>query len=383
MKPIIFLYGFTVVSILIYSYTQVDLNLTLFTFSVYQHIQNLLLKIGYFHRPLSTLIYLAIVTSLTICYIWLIYQQKSASPKNSKYIKLLLFITLILLFAYPAFSYDIFNYIFDARIFVLHKSNPWTLTALDFPDDLWTRFMRWTHRTYPYGPTWLPLTIPFYAIGLHKFTLTLVSFKLLGLVSYLAATFSIYQIAKTIKLHNPWLSVILFAFNPLIIIESIVSPHLDITMAALMVLGIWLILSHSKTFGFISLVISAGIKYVSIGIFPAVLLYLTKKISFSQMIELGVLLTYMLTLLVISQREILPWYLITPFALTVLIPKNKIAISLMLSLTPAALLRYAPFIYIGDYTPWVSQARNLITGILVVSLLTIFFLLHKSLFKHK
>jgi len=64
-----------------------------------------------------------------------------------------------LLFSYPFLSHDLFNYLFDAKIVTFYHQNPYILKALDFPSDPWLRFMHWTHRTYPYGPSFLFLTL--------------------------------------------------------------------------------------------------------------------------------------------------------------------------------------------------------------------------------
>src|SRR3972149_4667416 len=62
MNKFIF-YGWIIssVGLLLYSFTQVDLSLTLSQVSVWQTIQKLLQQIGYFNRPLSTLIFLLIM----------------------------------------------------------------------------------------------------------------------------------------------------------------------------------------------------------------------------------------------------------------------------------------------------------------------------------
>src|SRR5690606_35288491 len=109
-------------------------------------------SIGYFNRPLSTLFFLFVTSLLHLCYFGLIYQAKRHILIFSNIIKLVLITALLLLFAYPAFSYDLFNYIFNPRLLIHHHVNLYEFTALDFPDDLLTRFMHRTHRTYPYGP---------------------------------------------------------------------------------------------------------------------------------------------------------------------------------------------------------------------------------------
>lgn len=357
-----------IVMLAIYSYSQVDLNLTLASHPYYQNFQKTLTQLGYYQRNISTLIYIILVISLTLNYFWLIYQSKIGQFKLSNMIKVVLIVSFVLTIAYPAFSHDIFNYIFDARILVEHQKNPYLHTALDFPDDLWTRFMRWTHRTYPYGPTWLPISILFYLLGIGKFTLTLISFKFLSLLSFLLGGYGLYRLLKIYSPTSATLGLTLYLFNPVILIEGLLSAHLDMTMAGLMLLGLSFILTQKKIVGWGLLVVSFGIKYTSAAIIPGVILFQKKRISFSQFAKICLILSYLLTMIIISQREILPWYFIVPFSLTALIPSNRIATSLMFSLIPATLVRYAPYLYIGEYTPWVLQVRNLATLIIGVGI---------------
>lgn len=354
----------------IYSFTQVDLNLTLSSNSLYLQAQSYLTQLGYFNRPLSTFIYIVIVISLLITYFGLIYQSKMGKLELSKHIKVSLIVSILLTLAYPAFSYDIFNYIFDARILVEHSQNPYTHMALDFPSDDWTRFMRWTHRTYPYGPTWLPITIPAYFVGLGKFITTLISFKLLGLVGYWLGGWGIYKVMKTYQPKLVSLGMVLYLSNPLILIEGLVSAHLDMLMAGLMLAGLGLMVTNKKMAGYISVGISIGIKYVSGAVVVPLWLWQRKTINYSQFVVICVALSYVLTLIVISQREILPWYFLVPFGLTVLLPKSQKLVALMIGLTPALLLRYAPFLYYGDYIPQVIWWRNGLT-VVVGTLLTL------------
>lgn len=349
-------YCFGLVLLLVYSYTQVDLNLTLSSLPLYLRFQEPLTAIGYFNRPLSSLIYIAILILLHLGYFGMIHQSKDKRLTSGNIIKLLLTTTFLLLFAYPAFSYDLFNYIFDARILLTHQSNPLTHTALDFPADTWTRFMRWTHRSYPYGPAWLLITLPFYAIGLGKFVLTLISFKLLSSLSYLLACWSIWHFTSRHQPKVKTLALLLFAFNPLVIIESLVSSHLDITMAALAVFA-FASFSHSRPLAWVSLVISGLVKFVTFSLLPFLIVFKRHPSQWPQILKVSIIFVYLTTLIVIFKREILPWYALTPFALTSLLPSWRFNLRLMLSLTPALLLLYLPYIYQGSYTPWVIQTR--------------------------
>ena len=159
------LHFFAVVALFFYSFTQVDLGLTIMRWQFWQGVQQAFQSIGYFNRPLSTVLYGFIVLLLFVSYLsflWLAMKKKL----QIQYIwKIIGITTLILLFSYNAFSYDLFNYIFDAKIITYYQQNPYEHKALDYQGDPMLAFMHWTHRVYPYGPTWLILTVPLSFFG--------------------------------------------------------------------------------------------------------------------------------------------------------------------------------------------------------------------------
>ncbi len=163
-------YGLGLLALTIYSYSQIDLNLTLSSNAVYQSFQQTMIWLGYFNRPLSTTIFLVLVFLLFAIYYLLLRLVKQGRLEERQFWILVILTLGISVFAYPAFSHDIFNYMFDARIVTTYGLSPYQYKALDFPADLWIRFMHWTHRYYPYGPTWLLLTLPFSFSGFGKFT---------------------------------------------------------------------------------------------------------------------------------------------------------------------------------------------------------------------
>ncbi len=360
-KLAVFLYGLTLVGLLGYSFSQVDLNLTLSSNPWYQIVQQRLIFLGYFKRQTSTFIYLFLLLLLFICQGFFFLEAKRKKVSENFVWKLSLLSCSILLFSYPAFSYDIFNYIFDTRILVTHHLNPWKFTALDFPHDLWTRFMRWTHRTYPYGPAWLLLTIPFYFFGAGKFTFTLLAYKLLGAVSYLVCIWAIRKILKAISSKETVLGMIVFALNPLVIIESLVNAHLDVTMAALLLIAVLFRIRGKIIFAWIFFILSAGIKFVTASALPAWVWWKGRQERFqtNALVMLGCI--SIVTLIVIIYREPLPWYLVTPLAVVALLPQQKALILLAQALSLGMMLRYAPYLLHGDYSDWVRTTRDLLT----------------------
>jgi hypothetical protein len=107
-----------VLSLFFYSFTQIDLGLTLTRISFWQILQKNFQLIGYFHRPLSACLYCLILILLFSFYLLILkgVQKKWLSEKQVW--GLIIFTVVLLWLSYNAFSYDLFNYIFDAKTLV-------------------------------------------------------------------------------------------------------------------------------------------------------------------------------------------------------------------------------------------------------------------------
>ena len=316
----------------VYSFSQVDLNLTLSSNPVYQSFQKQLTYLGYFNRPLSTGIYVFLILLLATSY-WLL--AKSAAKKILTHRQLWMFISLtviMLIFSYPAFSHDIFNYMFDARIVTKYGLSPWEYKALDFPADTWTRFMRWTHRPSVYPPVWIGISLLPSLLGLGKFTLTLFLFKLLAASFYLGC-------CKLIsKLNHP--ALVLFAFNPLVIIETLVNGHMEIAMAFFGLLAIYL--SRRKLLSWLSFFASIGIKYMTVWLLPVII----NPKYLRQSVWLGIVLVIAWVIYYGFQ----PWYLLWVLPFVYLLPLNSLEVKLLTLASIAALFWNVPFVV--GLLPW-------------------------------
>lgn len=345
-------YSLLAIFLFFYSLTQVDLNLTLSKISLWFAIQDFFQYIGYFQRPLSTAIYLIIIFLLFSLYFLLLKLVKQKKLRERQMWVLILITAGILLFSYPAFSHDIFNYLFYPRILVKYHLNPYQARALDFPQDPWTRFMHWTHNTYPYGPSWLILSVPLYVVGLGKFLFTLMSFKLASALSYLGSIYLLGKILGKIDQKKKLLGMAFFAFNPLVIIEALVSVHHESVMIFLTLLFVHFLTKGKRILSFLFFLLSAGIKYVTAPLFPLLFIGFKKRLSLVLMAA-----TF---LYVISKREIQPWYLLWVFPFIALnIQPRLIWISAGLSF--GLLCRYAPFLYYGHWDPPVPMIKFWVT----------------------
>ena len=360
-------YCLILASLFLYSFTQIDLNLTLSRASFFQSIQQFFIQIGYFQRPLSTTFFLIIILALFIFYglVLRLVAQNKISKRQLWWLTGLS--AVILLFSYPAFSHDLFNYMFDARIFTNYHLNPYYFKALDFPQDPWTRFMHWTHRDYPYGPSWLILSLPFSYLGFGKFLLTLFNFKILMAISYLWAIYLIGKILEKISPKEQILGMAFFALNPLIVIESLVSAHHDIVMMFFALLAIYLIFVGKKLHSFFCFAISVGIKYVTAPLLPLLILGFRKN--------LAIILSILSLLYVVNQMEIQPWYFLWVLPFIALSPKNRFFAFLAFGFSLGLLLRYTPFLYLGHWNDPAPTIKKWVTTVPTVIAFLMFLLL--------
>jgi hypothetical protein len=323
-KIIYFLYFIVVGLFSIYSYALVDLNLTLFNHKIWDNFRSFIIQIGYFNRGLSTTIYFSGIIILFLLY----FLTKKAKPDP---LKLALVIGLVSLIAYPFLSHDLFNYMFDAKILTFYGKNPYFFRALDFPTDHWSRFMHWTHRVYPYGPTFLPITlIPSFLSG-GKFILSLLFFKMTFVSFYLAAVWAINKVDKS--------KALIIATHPLIIIEGLITPHNDLIAMSLGLIGIYLLFNKKNIWSRILFIISGLIKYTTLPI-----LILSKKnkwlnlLSFIGILSLLVYLSFF--------KEIQPWYFLTLFIFVPIYPQLFAKIDFFIL---GLLCSYYPYIMLGGW----------------------------------
>jgi len=352
----------------LYSYTQVDLSLTLSRASIIQTIEKGFQYIGWFNRPLSTYLYIGVFVFLFSLYFLTLRLISKSAISSTVIWRIIIIATVILAFSYTAFSRDIFNYIFDARIISFYHQNPYFHKALDYPGDPMLSFMHWTHRTYPYGPFWLVLTVPLTFIGNNFFLLTFFLFKFLMAGFFLITAWSIGKIAHILKLKNTLLPIAAFALNPFVFTESLVSAHNDIVMMGMAMLGTYYILRKERVKGSVLYVLSIGIKFVTalfiIGYF--ILLGLSKTKYF---IGLSIILMIVGVILAALRTNFQPWYLLYVVPFAVLMIEKQIVRYPLFIFSITNIIYYIPYLHEGSWNePIPTFLNNLVLGATILSL---------------
>jgi len=372
-KFVIIGYLLIIIGLFFYSFTQVDLSLTLSQWSIWQVVQKFSQHIGYFQRPLSSFFFSAIVLTLFIFYLVILYEvhKKKISKKTMWF--LIIATTVILTFSYNAFSYDLFNYMFDAKIVTYYNQNPYVHKALDYASDPMLSFMHWTHRVFPYGPVWLALTVPL-SIGLKFFLPTFFLFKILISMSFLGTVFFIGKILQKFSLKDELFGVAFFALNPLVIIESLVSAHNDIVMMFFAMVAVYLLMNKKYVRSLILLILSIGVKFATAFVLPIYLLvyFFEKKkmVNWKIIFSLITILMIIPVILASYRTNFQPWYLLNILPLAALVSRNYYIFIPSVILSLFSTFEYLPFLYLGNWdNPVPSILFWMTTSSIVLSLL--------------
>jgi len=315
-----------VIGLAIYSYALIDPNLTLINHPLWISFRDPMVNLGYNMRPTSANIYLVLLTVLFLSHLIFVKNYKTLHPY-----RLSLFIGLVLLLSYPLFSHDFFNYIFDAKILTFYGKNPYQYMPGDFYQDEWLRFMHWTHRTYPYGPSFLIISLVPSFLAMGKFILNYVFFKAVFVAAY------IIGVLYFEKMNKRW--AVIFATHPLILIEGVINAHNDMISVTLAVIGVYYIWQKRQVFSRIWLLLSAGIKYLTL---PVVIL--SKKNKMLNTVALGLQIILLGYLTIYSQIQ--PWYFLPLFIFLPFFPKLIDKLQLFFF---GLLISYYPYIRYGGW----------------------------------
>jgi hypothetical protein len=348
-------------ALVIFSYLFVDPNLKYLEFILSNYYQE--------NRQAVTLIYLFLLVGLFIAYFYIL-------KSNIKIKQFKILITLILIigiFSYPAMlSYDIFNYLTTAKVLFFYQENPYLIMPIEFSGEPFLDFTRATNKTALYGPVWIALSgIPF-MLGLGKFIAVIFGLKVLVFAFFTGILYFIFKITGDIK------SVMFFALNPLVLIETAISGHNDVVMI-FFALSAFYLLSKNKLFlPIFLLIISILVKFATVLLVPVFVYVIYKKIinkpvNYQRVYLYSAISMAVIFLLSPIREEMYPWYAIwfLPF---VALTENKILKIFTIFLSFGLMLRYLPYMYLGSYegiTPYVREIL-FILPIVVFILLLIF-----------
>lgn len=145
---------------------------------------------------------------------------------------------LTLLFQPALFSDDVFTYIFSGRILSIYHADPLNTAPIQFPADPYLQWMiSGRQDANIYGPLWLLIASLLSSISTSP-VITLLLYKGLALLSHLVNCVLIWAILTKIAPRRRLLGTLLYAWNPLALIELAGNGHSEGLLSALLLLAV-------------------------------------------------------------------------------------------------------------------------------------------------
>lgn len=346
MRWLLIVFISTIVSLVIFSYGFVDGNLVLSRQPWYAQVVKPLQKLAYVDRGQSTIIFLTLVLSLFFCYGVFLYATLRRYVSLQIIKRILIGTTLFLVLSYPAFSYDMFNYILTAKVTFSYKENPYLIMPVEIENEPMLAYTRASNKVALYGPTWILLTYLPNAFGKGNIWLTIVLFKLTVAGFYLIMLWLIYKITKS------WWNVVFFGLNPLILVETLLSGHNDIVMIVMATAGILLVRKRGvigKGIGILLYIASIFVKGATVVLAP--LFLVQSRLTLEKSLLVAYWLMFAVFLLTPMREELYPWYATWFLAFAALVAQKKARFiqGFSVAMSLGLLLRYLPYIYTREY----------------------------------
>jgi hypothetical protein len=337
------LFFILLIILFVFSYGFIDPGLILTKNSTLLHIFQPMHNIVYVQRPLATVMFALIIVGITLWYLYAFFRTDKVFPSWKKLWISIGLMIVILVCSFSAFSYDLFNYITTAKVAFHYHENPYIVMPTQISNEPYLSFTRAANKVALYGPVWIGLTALPHAFGLGQIWNTIITFKLFITIFYLLFLYFIYRLTKSKR------NVVFFAFNPLIIIEVLVSGHNDIVMMFFAMVGLYCWHEKSKIAGLFFLIVSWFTKIPSVVLAP--LLFL-KKIPWDQFLVYAYgLLSFVFFVFAPMREELYPWYAVWMIVIASFfdLHKRTFLIGWTMCLSFALELRNLPYIYMGYY----------------------------------
>lgn len=177
-----------------------------------------------------------------------------------------------LLLMYPPTAVDLFHYHADARTLWLHGRNPLVVSPAE-TDYLLS--ISWAEQPSPYGPLWSLLTAviaPLMLLGGYPL-LEVLGLKVLAAGSYFACSVLVYHLVARSRPSWAPFAVVLFAWNPFVLLRVVGNGHNDLVMMAFALLALLYARERRWTPALPLLAASVLVKYSSALLGPPLLLY--------------------------------------------------------------------------------------------------------------
>ena len=232
-------------------------------------------------RVEQTIIYLVLLTVLTIFYFLIIKNREKLFKNNKQMYIYIAIISLIFVMVVPFLSSDVFYYLGIGRIDSVYGQNPYYVTIKDFvesgdnsqyleQDTVLAKGYEndWRNTTVVYGPVWTLICTIVAGISFGNIDIALLTLKLLNMIVHMVNCYLIY------RLTGKKLFVLLYGLNPYMFIEGIANVHNDIYIVTFILSSMYFLLKKKNIIAsIVFLALATAIKYFAILLLPFMIIY--------------------------------------------------------------------------------------------------------------
>jgi hypothetical protein len=171
---------------------------------------------------------------------------------------------------YPFSATDVYAYIMLARIWTHHHRNPLLEAPASFPQDPFARYVHnWAKEPSPYGPFWTILSAPAGLASEWGLLPAILAFKGLNLLAYLGSAALIWGTLRRLRPGREAWGALLFAWNPLVLLDGLANAHNDMLVAFFLSLCFWFVARGRRGLASGAVVLAGLVKYVPLLLLPA------------------------------------------------------------------------------------------------------------------
>jgi hypothetical protein len=163
----------------------------------------------------------------------------------------------------PVLSTDIYHYALFGRMVASYGLNPYVTLGTAIGGDPLFAFAAWREVTTHYGPVWTLISAGAAALGGQDVLRTVLAFKGVAALFSLANCLLVFLLARRLGAGDGLGPLLLYAWNPLVLIETAGSGHNDAVMMTFALLGLLLAARGRLLLGLAALLLSVMVKYLT------------------------------------------------------------------------------------------------------------------------
>jgi hypothetical protein len=184
--------------------------------------------------------------------------------------------SLPLILAPYLLSRDVYSYIIYGRMAALYGANPTLNAPLAFAHDPYFQFLiSWKDTPSVYGPVWTllshMLTLAVEGLGGGAW-LYVLAYKLLMVAAHLLGSVLIWLTLGRWNPERQLYGTLLYGWNPVLLIEFVLSSHNDVLMVALILLALFYAQRGAWRAAIVALVAAALVKWAALVLLPLLVL---------------------------------------------------------------------------------------------------------------